>query len=65
MILPNALLLTKTKVVLYADDTAILYASKDTSEIQQVLTEDLRRAQNWLDSNKLTLNTSKTKTMLF
>jgi hypothetical protein len=61
--LPNAL--TKTKVVLYADDTAIFYASKDISEIQQVLTEDLRRAQNWLDSNKLTLNTSKTKTMLF
>jgi exonuclease III len=61
--LPKAL--TQTKVVLYADDTAIFYASKDIHEIQKALTDDLFRAQTWLDENKLTLNASKTKTMLF
>jgi hypothetical protein len=60
--LPNVL--NKTKVVLYADDTAIFYASNDLKEIERVLNDELDLAHKWLHENKLTLNVKKTKTMV-
>ena len=54
-----------SKVILYADDTALFYASKDTSEVQQVLQRDLSSVHSWLTANKLTLNVKKTKSMIF
>ena len=50
---------------MYADDTAIFYSSKSVADIEVTLTEEIMHVKAWLDSNKLTLNTSKTKTMLF
>ena len=60
--MPNVV--SKCKVVLYADDTALFYASKDVSEIQRTLNFELGRVHTWLSDNKLTLNVSKTKSML-
>lgn len=53
------------KVVLYADDTALFASGNDISQIQKTLNDDLARAHQWLNANKLTLNAKKTKSMLF
>lgn len=54
-----------SKVVLYADDTALLVSSKNLAEIQTKLSEDLDSVNLWLAENRLTLNAKKTKCMLF
>lgn len=55
----------KCRVVLYADDTAIFFASKSIQDIQIALNDDISLAYKWLTQNKLTLNVKKTKSMLF
>ena len=54
-----------SKVVLYADNTSIMYSSKDTLEINNVLNEELQTVSEWMHSNKLTLNAFKSKVMTF
>ena len=56
---------SKCKVILYADDTALIYSHKSKDAIQDVLSTELCKVKNWLDLNKLTLNAKKTKSMLF
>ena len=57
--------LVNSCISLYADDTAIYYQANDANEIQVMLQEDLVLIQNWMKINKLSLNVSKTKSMLF
>ena len=54
-----------SKVVLYADDTVLLFSSTSSTEIQSCLNEDLISASKWFQANKLLLNISKCKWMLF
>ena len=54
----------KCKVVLYADDTALFYASNDPDELESVLNDQLNKVGNWLQKTKLTLNVKKTNLML-
>ena len=57
--------ITKTcKVILYADDTAIIYSDKQKAQIEKHLNNDMEIVKTWLDENKLTLNVKKTKSML-
>ena len=53
-----------TKIVLYADDTSIFYSSKDIHQINLYLNHDLQKISNWLNDNKLQLNTTKSKSIL-
>ena len=56
---------TKTcKVILYADDTAIIYSDKQKEQTVKHLNDDMAIVKTWLDENKLTLNVKKTKNML-
>jgi len=57
--------LSKSKVVLYADDTAIMYKSRSAPDIENILNRELAKVADWMDINKLTVNASKTKVMLF
>ncbi|KAI8493251.1 hypothetical protein Bbelb_292550 [Branchiostoma belcheri] len=52
-------------IALYADDTALFFAAKSVSEVNKALNADLQNIQKWLETNRLTLNTSKCKAMLF
>ena len=52
------------KVSMYADDTAIYYSSKDVNDIVRIMNNDLNNVDNWLASNKLSLNVNKTHFML-
>ena len=54
--------LTKTKTILYADDTVIYYAAKNSREIEHVLNYDLKNVEKWLDRNNLIINLKQGKT---
>ena len=54
-----------SKVVLYADDTVLLYSSSAIDDIQKCLISDLNLASKWFSNNKLHLNTTKCKWTLF
>ena len=56
--------LNRSKVILYADDTALLFSHKNLHDIERVLSDELAIAQAWLAENKLTLNLQKTKCMI-
>ena len=55
----------QSKVVLYADDTALFFANKDVMTIERVLQEELNSLNNWFHKNGLILNCSKTNVMVF
>ena len=60
--LPNCLTLCQPRMC--SDDTHITYADVDVNSIQLNLSHDLGNLNKWLLSNKLALNTAKTKCML-
>ena len=47
---------------LFADDTNLLYSNKD---LETVVNEELIKVSDWLDTNKLSLNTSKSNFVIF
>ena len=53
------------KFILFADDTTIFHSHKNIHEVFQVIKTELPKVQEWLNANKLSLNTIKTKYMLF
>ena len=62
--LPNVIP-DKSKVVLYADDTGIMCKSKSIAHLNNVLNKVVDNVDSWMSTNKLTVNASKTKVMLF
>ena len=50
---------------MYADDTVIYFSDSSAEIIKQVLKNDLNNVEQWLASNRLVLNRSKTKWVLF
>ena len=61
----NLKLSEKTKLCLYADDTAVFCRSKNEKELQTITQTQFNMICQWLKLNKLFLNVSKTKIMLF
>ena len=49
------------KIQLYADDTLVYFSSSSINDIESKLSEDLESVINWLNSNFLFFNYSKTK----
>ena len=56
--------LKHTSVTLFADDTALYCSAKSSSDLQQMLNEDLASVAKWLNDHKLTLNVAKSKFMI-
>ena len=50
---------------LYADDAAFLASGDTVKKLQKTINKELPKIFSWLSANKLTLNYSKTKYMLF
>ena len=55
----------KNKLLLYADDSAILVADKSKTEVEKLLSDDLNLVSQWLIDNKLSLHLGKTESILF
>ena len=54
---------TSCTINLYADDTTIYYANKDPDTVTRAINDDLQLIATWIESNKLTMNISKTQVM--
>ena len=51
--------------ILFADDTNAIYRDKSYSNLQNIINQDLKLLSRWFRENKLFLNTSKTKFIIF
>ena len=60
--LPNS---CDSKVILYADDAALICADKTYQGLKMISESEIHNVENWIISNKLTLNYSKTNCVLF
>lgn len=60
--LPNCM--SHCKVNMFADDTGMYYASNSIDDIVKCMNYDLNNGNNWLQSNKLTVNADKCEFML-
>ena len=59
--LPNSNLVSNVRM--YADDTSLTYASSSPDELSHTINNDLKNVHVWLNANRLSLNTTKTKCM--
>lgn len=55
----------KGEVFMYADDLAMVYNDESLQNMENVINEDLLKLGLWVRNLKLTINTNKTKYMLF
>ena len=55
----------KCKLLLYADDSALLVSGKDITKIEKELGSELEAVSDWLSDNKLSLHLGKTESILF
>ena len=62
--LPTILKSVDCRVFLYADDTAIFVRGKTVDIINRILNSKFSHVARWLQTNYLTLNVKKTKSML-
>ena len=56
---------TKCKLLLYADDSALIVEGSDPKVIADRLSEELNSCRQWLIDNKLSLHLGKTEAILF
>ena len=49
---------------MYADDTSLTFYANDYATLEEKLNEDINEIQNWLQSNKRTLNIKKSNYMI-
>ena len=55
----------KCKLILYADDSALLVSGKDVKDIQETLGKEFCALDSWLVDKKLSLHPGKTESFLF
>ena len=60
--IPNS---TSLKVLCFADDTTCSYSSASISNLYNVMNNELEKLNQWFRANKLCLNISKTKYIIF
>ena len=53
----------KCKLLLYADDSALLVSGKDVLEIERILSVELGAVNEWLCENRLSLHLGKTQSV--
>ena len=53
------------KVHYFADETNILCLSSSIKKLKKLVNADLKRLDNWLNANKISLNIKKTKMGIF
>ena len=59
------LALNEACVSMYADDSTIYTSATTANEVTQTLNKELQSVLEWVASNKLVLNISKTKHLYF
>ena len=59
-----SLAIKNSKTSMYAHDASIYRCSKDMSQLNKEINDDLEKLDEWLMGNKLSLNVAKTHSML-
>ena len=54
----------RCKLLLYADDSALIASGKDVADIETTLSSELEYVSNWLTDNTLSLHLGKTQSVL-
>ena len=49
---------------MYADDTTLTFSASNTASLKEQINNELKRLNQWLIANKLTLNVSKIEIMV-
>ena len=65
MFVSDMLAAVQCKLLLYADDSALLVPGKDTREMEGALSKELESACEWLTDNKLSIHLEKNESILF
>ena len=52
-------------MILFADDTNIFYSNNCLKKLNEIIQIEINKIAEWLSINKLSINTSKTKFILF
>jgi hypothetical protein len=52
-------------IILFADDTNILYSDVCLKTLNETIQIEMNKITDWLNVNKLSINTAKTKLILF
>ena len=52
-------------IILFADDTNILYSDNCLKTLNEIIQVEMDKISDWLNVNKLSINTAKTKMILF
>ena len=53
------------ELIQFVDDTTLIFSCKDFSHLKNILESEAKKVVEWLETNKLILNLSKTHVMLF
>ena len=53
------------QLIMFADDTNLFYAERDTKKLFQTVNNELQKISLWFISNKLSINLTKTKYSFF
>ena len=59
------LVLNKSTVVMYADDSTMYSTASTVDELNDILNYEIKAVADWVHENKLVLNIAKTKCMVF
>ena len=51
--------------IMFADDTSVFIEGQSYENVYKVVNEELKKCDNWIKANKLTLNVKKTHFMIF
>ena len=51
--------------ILYADNTNALYSNSSLNTLVSIIQKEMNKIVEWLNANKLSINTSKTKFIIF
>lgn len=57
--------ISKANLTMYADDSTLYYTAAICAELNQLLSSELSIIHNWIKTNKLILNISKTNAIIF
>ena len=57
--------LVRSNISMYADDTVIYTTGSRPDDVMMKIQEDIQRVEQWMKSNQLVLNLTKTKSLLF
>jgi hypothetical protein len=52
-------------MTIYVADSTLYMSAPNASELTEILTKELQSVSEWVINNKLVLNTSKTKSIVF